>query len=174
MPVPDLRSSRTVVLVDTNVIIESVRIRCWNGLSGRWQIETVEECRDETQRGAPHRPGYVTVTTRDLDRITAHLVTDIERATLGLSYAPAQDMDSGERDLMAHALRRTSSGDSLWVVCSPDKASVRAAVALGLGDHMFSLEDLVEVAGARPAVRMAEHYTKRWLSDFRTAVHLGL
>jgi hypothetical protein len=36
----------TVVLVDTNVIIEAIRTRCWNALTGGLRVETVAECRD--------------------------------------------------------------------------------------------------------------------------------
>lgn len=46
---------------------------------------------------------------------------------------PIRDLieDHGERDLFAHAIGRSTP--PLWCLCSPDKASIRAAVALGSG-----------------------------------------
>lgn len=174
MSTPATRSKRSTVLVDTNAIIESVRVGCWKALAGGLRIETVEECRDETRRGAPHRPGYVTVTSADLSRIAEiHPVTDTERATLALQYESAPDLDAGERDLIAHALARLARGDAVWVVCSPDKAAIRASVALGWGDRVRSLEELMDVVGCRSATRIANHFTTRWLSEFRTACILG-
>lgn len=158
-----------MLLVDTNVIIEAVRTRLWKALTGSRQIETVEECRDETQRGNPHRPGYVTVSKDDLDRLgRIHNVTGLEVATLHANYADAMDMDKGERELLAHALSRLTAGDSLWVVCSPDKAMVRAMVKLGWEEQIHSLEALAETVGTRPSVSILTQFGKRWLSDFRT------
>ncbi|HEU4557545.1 MAG TPA: hypothetical protein VFS20_06835 [Longimicrobium sp.] len=143
MASPDAGSSATVILVDTNVIIEAVRTRVWKALLGNRKVETVQECRDETQRGSPHDPGYVVVNAADLAGLSGvHAVTDLERATLALSYADASALDAGERDLLAHALARHARGDSVWVVSSPDRACVRVAVALGLADHTISLEEL--------------------------------
>jgi hypothetical protein len=171
---PDVASRATVVLVDTNVVIEAVRTRVWKALLGGRRVETVQECRDETQRGSPHDPGYVVVSAADLAGLAAvHSVTDLERATLALTWADALTLDPGERDLLAHALSRRARGDSVWVVCSPDRACVRAAVALDLGDHTISLEELVQVVGARPVVRLKDHFTSRWLSRERTNARLG-
>ncbi|HEU0013538.1 MAG TPA: hypothetical protein VFQ45_07625 [Longimicrobium sp.] len=174
MPTPSGRASTPAALLDTNVIIEAVRIRGWKALAGGRRVETVEECRNETQRGAPHRPGYVTVTAEDLSGLAAvHAVTDVERAVLVLAYPDAPDLDAGERDLLAHALAREARGDSVWIVCSPDKACIRAVVALGFGDHMVALEELLASVGAHPKSRIAQQYTKEWLSRFRTACLLG-
>ena len=48
-----------VVLVDTNIIIESVRTGCWNALTTHFKVETVEKCCEEARTGEAHRPGYV-------------------------------------------------------------------------------------------------------------------
>ncbi|HEX8395486.1 MAG TPA: hypothetical protein VF665_24255 [Longimicrobium sp.] len=165
---PDPGARKTVVLVDTNVIIEAVRTACWNALAGGRTVETVRECRDETQRGNPHRPGYVTVGAPELGGLAAvHDVTEAARARLALQYADAPGMDPGERDLMAHALDRVERGDRVWVACSPDHATVRAASALDLADHLASLEQLADSVGARPARPLKTQFLSRWLSDSR-------
>lgn len=99
----------TVVLVDTNVMLEAVRTRCWNALTGGLRLETVEECRDEALRGDRGRPGYRPVSVQNLARLrTVHPVTALERVTFGMAYADAQNMDAGERDLFAHAYGRVT------------------------------------------------------------------
>lgn len=157
------------MLVDTNVVIEAVRTKCWNALTGGLRVETVEECRDEALRGDRGRPGYVAVGEGDLSRLAAvHRVTELERATFGMEYPDAQNMDAGERDLFAHAYARAAGSDSVWLLCSPDRASIRAAVALGWHDRLRSLAALAEAVGARASAPLADHFGKRWLSDFRT------
>lgn len=174
MPSPDVGSRATVVLADTNAIIEAVRTGCWKALVGARQVETVEECRDETQRGSPHKPGFVTIGAGELGGLVAvHPVSEAERAAFGLAYPDALDMDPGERDLMAHAFARTSRGDRVWVACSPDHATVRAAMALDLGDNLVSLEELAAAVGVRPATPLKKQFMTRWLSEFRTRVRLG-
>ena len=77
--------SDTVVLVDTNVVMEAVRTRCWNAVSGGLCVETVEECRDQALRGDRGRPGYLPVSEQDLARIRrVHPVTALERATFAI------------------------------------------------------------------------------------------
>jgi hypothetical protein len=159
------------VLVDTNAIIEAVRTSCWPAITGRFRVETVQECYDEALRGDATRPSYVRVAPADLERLSAtHLVTDIERARLALAYEHADALDEGERDLFAHAHSR---GDRTWVLCSPDKASVRAAVALDCADRLVSLERLAQQMGARPSPPLADHHSEARLSLWRTAALLG-
>ncbi|HEV3048911.1 MAG TPA: hypothetical protein VGX50_01300 [Longimicrobium sp.] len=164
----------TVVLVDTNVVMEAVRTRCWNAVSGGLCVETVEECRDEALRGDRGRPGYVPVSAQDLARIRAvHPVSAVERVTFAMAYADAENMDAGERDLFAHALSRVGRGDAVWVVCSADKACVRAAVALGWHERMFSLGALAAAVGANPHPALLAQHEERWLSQIRTTFLLG-
>jgi hypothetical protein len=157
---------RVTVLVDTNVIIESVRTGVWNALKGSLRVETVEECREETQRGNPHRPGRVTVSPENLAGLAAvHPVSNLQRAAFALAYPEAPGMDPGEMDLLSHAYSRIDAGDEVWVVSSPDRASIRAGVALGWREHTVALEDLVDAVGGRPRLRMADHFTRAWLSQ---------
>jgi hypothetical protein len=164
--------ARPVVLADTNVIIEAVRSGCWPALTGALSIETVATCRDEALAGDRTRAGYVAVTPGDLARLSrVHTVTGAEVATFALAYEGADGMDDGERDLFAHAFGRT---DGAWLLCSPDRASVRAAVALHWGERLISLAELAAQVGARPALRA--QFQAAWLSEWRThfVLQLGL
>ena len=78
------------VLVDTNIILESYRVGSWRALAGGYNVETVEECVDETQ------------------------------------------------SLWAHARKR----DDAWILCGPDRASLRCGVRLGFRERLVSLERL--------------------------------
>lgn len=174
MIIDDTALSRTVVLVDTNAIIEAVRTSTWNALTGGLLFQTVEECAEEAGRGDSNKPSYVAVSNKDLIRLhKVHRVSDANRAHYLLRDPDAMGMDPGERDLFAHACSREASGDSVWVVCSPDKASIRAAVRIGWADRLVSLERLSDEVGARPKLPFKAHFGETFLSQFRTEYLLG-
>lgn len=153
------------ILVDTNAIIEAVRTRCWNALTGSLTVESVAECSREALAGSIETiPGYILVTRGDLDRMNAvHEVTPTVRATFKIAYDQADALDAGEQDLLAHA---HVNARIPWQLCSPDKAAIRAAVRLGLGDRLVSLEELASRVGARP--RPALHVQLRSRSASHT------
>lgn len=157
------RNADVTVLVDTNAIIEAVRTGCWNALTGGLAVETVEECRDETRRGAG-RKDYVEVDETHLRRLRAvHAVDDLQRAGLLLSSSTAPALDPGERDLLAHALHRANEGDEVWVLCSPDRATVRTMVELGRHPHLRALQELVAAVGA--SSNLAVQFGAAWLAE---------
>lgn len=153
--------------MDTNVIIEAVRTGCWRAITGHMTVETVEACKEEARRGDADRAGYIVVRDEDLNRISrVHPVPEVQRAALALEYPDASGMDEGERDLFAHTWsRRDEDG---WLICSPDKASIRAAVSLGWSDRLCSLATLVQRAGARLHPPLKAHFEESWLSRWRT------
>lgn len=164
----------TVVLVDTNVIIEAVRTGAWNALTGAVCVETVEECLDEAQRGDSTRPAYVRVSDADIARLHAvHPVSKRERAEYLLADLEAAGMDPGEQDLFAHAYQRVKRGDQVWVICSSHKASIRAAVRIAVADRLRSLEAVCAAVGARPTVPLKPHHQEPFLSRYRTEYLLG-
>ena len=133
----------TVVLVDTNAIIEAVRTKTWNALTGGLRHETVDECVREAGRGNSNKPAYE-VSKADLARLArVHPVSDADRAHQLLADPDAIGMDGGERDLFAHACARDSVGDSSWVV------------------------------GARPVNTFKPHFGEGFLAAFRTEYLLG-
>jgi hypothetical protein len=172
--IDDVPLARTVVLVDTNAIIEAVRTGTWNALTGGLLFETVEKCIEEAEAGDFTDPSYVAVSKKDLTRMNKiHRVSPADRAGHLLADPDAMGMDAGERDLFAHAHTRELSGDSVWVVCSPDKASIRAAVRIGWADRLVSLETLANEVGARPKPSFKQHFGEKFLSQFRTEYLLG-
>jgi hypothetical protein len=165
---------RTVVLVDTNVIIEAVRTQTWNALTGGLRVETVEECRQEAGRGDTSRWGYIPVSNSDLARLhRVHTVTDEERAEYFDADPDGVGLDAGERDLFAHIHQRVQRGNSVWVLCSADKAAIRTAVRIDVADQMVSLEAVCRDVGARPRPGFDEHHCEAFLARYRTEYRLN-
>jgi hypothetical protein len=149
------------ILVDTNVILECWRVGSWRALAGGYALESVEDCVTETQTGfqrrRPERRIDAAALRQSLTRIhdvsAAQLAAAIVRDE-GISF-----LDVGERSLWAHALTRTDA----WVLCGPDKASLRFGVRLGFRDRLVALERLLSDAGHRSRVPLRPAYTTRWL-----------
>lgn len=151
------------VLVDTNVIIECWRIGAWGALSGGYQMETVEDCVMETQTGFQNRRVEQSINgaaLRTSFATAAHAVSDFQRASLDIK-APDIQLDPGERSLWAHALGRTDA----WMLCGPDKASLRLGVRLGFRERLTALETLLDDVGYRPRLPLKKNYTAAWHSQ---------
>jgi hypothetical protein len=151
---------RGPLLVDTNVILECWRIGAWGALSGGYPVETVEDCVTETQTGFQNRRAEEAVDATTLRTSLAHAphpVTALQLAALDLAAAGIQ-LDPGERSLWAHALERQDA----WVVCGPDRASLRVGVRLGFRDRLVALETLLTDAGYRPRTALKRNYTAAW------------
>ena len=122
-------------------------------------METVEDCVTETQTGFQRRRPEETIDRKQLRASLAaeHQATDKELADLAIRI-PGIALDQGEESLWAHALTRKDS----WVLCSPDKASLRCGVRIGLREQLVSLEELLRCVGHRPKVPIKRQYTKKW------------
>ncbi len=151
---------RGPVLVDTNVILEAWRIGAWPALSGGYGIETVEDCVTETQTGfqrrRPEQQVDVVALRESLAAIHAPGDREIAEAVIRASDIA---LDIGERSLWAHVLTRTDG----WILCGPDKASLRFGVRLGHRDRLVALERLLDDAGYRPKEPLKIAYTNKWL-----------
>ena len=125
-------------------------------------METVEECVAETQAGSQRRRPEQRIDEWDLrEALSAvHSVDQLERAALALRKLDLA-LDAGEESLWSHALGRSDA----WILCGPDKASLRCGVRLGFRQRLVSLERLLEAAGHRPRVSLRSAYTRRWLDD---------
>ena len=146
------------VLVDANVIIEAHRTRSWPALSGGWRVETVEACLAETQTGFQLRRKEEAIDLVELRRSLAavHSASMRARAELALRKGSIA-LDEGEDALWAHALGR----DDAWLLCGPDKASLRCGVLLGCRERLVSLEELLKQVGHRPS-GLRKAYTQQW------------
>lgn len=157
-----------IVLVDTNIIIEAFRVRCWKALTAYYRVETVEKCYEEALTGDRLRPGYVEVDRVALkEKLVIHRVTSIELASLALTCPDADALDAGERHLFAHAHGRPDA----WIATCADRAAVRIAFTLDWKERLYSLEVLSKPTGAKPALK--RHFTEEWLSEVRTDFVLG-
>lgn len=158
-------ADQETVFLDAMVIIEAVRTKCWNAITGRFAIQTVEVVRDEVRRENRGRPGFVPVSEADVKRIAdIHAVSEDGRAVLALEYSGAAGLDFGERDLIAYAIQRM---ESEWRLCTADMAAIRAGVKLGWGDRLCSLEELASSSGCSPKPPLFQHFTSKWLASER-------
>lgn len=159
-----------VVLVDTNVIIEAHRVKCWKALADYFSLETVEKCVEETQTGAQNRSPEENIDQAGLKKSlrAIHPVSQLER--MEFSLRNAVPLDPGERDLLAHAASRTDA----WILSSPDKAAMRAASVEGWLDRLVSLEALCIDLRIRLASDLKRNYTTEWHSTEAVKLRLGL
>lgn len=152
---------RGPVLVDTNIILECWRLGAWRAFTGGYRVETVEDCVIETQTGFQRRREEQRIDNAALRASLAavHQVKDVVRAAAIVREPMFSFLDLGEQSLWAHALTREDS----WLLCGPDKASLRFGVRLGLRERLVALESLLQdvghnASGLRPA------YTSGWLA----------
>ncbi|NBC34026.1 MAG: hypothetical protein GVY13_15230 [Alphaproteobacteria bacterium] len=151
---------RGPVLLDTNVIIEAFRVSCWPALSGGYRLETVEECVVETQTGFQRRRPDRRI---DADQLRSRLagVHTVAEGQLALVAIEADGLalDAGEAALWAHALDCPEA----WILCGPDKASLRFGLRQGYRERLVALEWLLGEIGCRSKLALGEAYTAYWL-----------
>ena len=150
------------VLVDTNVVLECWRVDAWRALSRGYRVETVEDCVIETQTGFQRRRAEQQIDNAALRASLAaiHPVGDAERAAAVVRDPTFSFLDIGEQSLWAHTLTRTDA----WVLCGPDRASLRFGVRLGFRERLVALETLLDGVGHRPKQALRSAYTAAWLA----------
>lgn len=160
---------RDSILLDTNVIVEAWRVDAWRALCGGYTLETVEECVIETQTGFQNRRPEEQIDRQALlgGLKTVHTVSDAERAGAFVRDGEVAMLDQGEKALWTHALARPDT----WVLCGPDKASLRIGVRLGLRDRLVALERLLDDVGFRSKQPLRTAYRRDWLD--RTLLELA-
>jgi len=151
---------RGPVLVDTNAILESFRVGSWRALTSGYGVETVEDCVTETQTGFQRRRPEQQIDPSAL-RTSLAAVHDVDDAARAVVAVQASDiaLDIGEQSLWAHALTRSDS----WILCGPDKASLRFGVRLGFRERLVALEALLGAAGHRPRESLRLPFATKWL-----------
>ena len=148
------------VLIDTNVIIEAHRVGAWKALTSGYAIETVEDVVIETMTGYQRRDPAQVIDQPTLRASlkAVHAVSTLQLATVALEAGEIQ-LDNGEKALWAHLLTR---GD-VWMMCGPDKASLRFGVRMKFRDRMIALETLLDDIGTRPKIELKPGYGRKWL-----------
>jgi len=133
------------VLIDTNAVRESHIGGVWPVLCGYYRMQTVEQCIIEAMTGKHDwkntRPSEGALRS-NFDAI--HKVTSEQLAEVLLLGGAV--LDEGERELWAHALSR----QDVWVLCGPDRASMRFGVERDCRDKLISMEKLIRGAGQTP------------------------
>jgi hypothetical protein len=149
------------VLVDTNVVLECWRVGSWRALASGYGVETVEDCVAETQTGFQRRRPEQRIDAAVLRSSLAgvHDVTAAQLAAAIVRDETISFLDVGERSLWAHALTR----DDAWILCGPDRASLRLGIRFGFRDRLVALERLLSDVGHRPRQALRPAYTTRWL-----------
>lgn len=155
-----------IILVDTNAIKEAHNQNCWNALKNRYSLHTVQECIDEATRTSKRGRRLVNREAEDLAKDFARVetISDLARAKLMLEIGNRNDVDAGERDLLAYAC---SLVRQVWWLCGPDNGTVHAMRTLKLFERMVSLEAIGQACGHNFS-NLPQNYSERWLSNHRT------
>lgn len=163
-------SRQTPILLDANAITACHEYGCWRAISGAFHLETVEACIIEFQTGghAQRTQEYVDERTRRSGFKQIHTPTELEIAEVVLSGGNA--IHYGEQHLWAHALGRTD----FWVLCGPDRGSMRFGCSRNLGERLIALGTLLDHLNHPSAREIPEHYKPRWLEQERRKVVLGI
>ena len=154
------------VLVDTNVIIESLRVGVFKALAGGYRIETVEDCVAEIHAGNDRKSQRIEIDELRSRLSATHSVGDREKVNVRLQVEGIQ-IDNGELALWAHAKLRKDN----WIFCGPDRASIKFGMRLGFGDRIVSLEKLLKDIGCN-VKGLRRHYSTKWLIETRTQIRL--
>jgi predicted DNA binding protein len=157
-----------IVLVDTNVIIEAHRARCWRAIVNFFRVETVEKCCEEAATGDKRRADYVIVDAEEMKKVVAvHAVNLMELAEIETRLAEPDRIDMGEKHLLAHGIARPG----VWYLSASDRAAVRAGNELGFLERFVSLEALARAVGI--SAQFKNHFTEKWLRALRTDILMG-
>jgi hypothetical protein len=151
-------------MLDTNVIIEAHRTRCWNAVVKGFALETTKECADEAGRGDQSDPLYVAVQVSQMSQVVT--VDPAWHEPVKARSVFFSLLQPGEQELLVYAYH----DQSLPWASTADTAAVRAGHELGLLDRFVTLEELARLVGARPNLR--RHFTNAWLSRLRTELKL--
>jgi hypothetical protein len=159
-----------VVLVDTNVIFEGHAKACWKAIAGAFKLQTVEKCIEETQTGTLASLPSDRINEGELRRSfdAIHQVSEEELADVALRNGGI--LDDGERALWAHALSRRDG----WVLCGPDRASMRFGYEQKQRERLVSLGGMLNLINFQPPQRLKSHFEQEWLDGVIRKLVLGM
>ena len=152
--------------MDTNVIIAAFAAKAWKPLAEFFRLITADRCAVEAATGQRQQKGYIAVDDGLVRKTATILKPDTKQLAQAALALRGIFLDDGERDLLACAIARPNA----WLLCSPDKAAVRAMHRLGKLGQAVSLEALTRAAKLN--VRLDEPFTEKWMRSFRTQLEL--
>ncbi|MCC5865364.1 MAG: hypothetical protein JJU31_09625 [Wenzhouxiangella sp.] len=161
-----------LILVDTNVIIEAHRVRCWIGMANQFRLITVAEVFKETQTGHQNRAEEQNI---DPDELRGQLsqIAEVSRtqlADIDIEY-PDHGLDAGEHHLVAFA--RTLD-EPAWLLNSPDNGTIRFCSQANWLDRLISLEAMANALGMPHGSRLRGNHTEAWLRRQVNKFRFGL
>lgn len=162
------------VFVDTNVILEAIRIGCWPMLCNSHTIETVEKCIEEALTGS-----HLTVAEQRtvINGLAArHDPCKLDIANLIFSHPECKGLDDGELHLFSWLYAQNILPNALILISTADKAAIRATDVFGWINSLISLEKLLQQSGATKAKigSLREHFKIAWLSSIRSKILLDI
>ena len=167
------------IFVDTNVIIECFRLGVWPELTTHYQVETVEECESETQRGNANDAGYVPVPLAEFKAgcHKIHKVTAAEVLELEFELPGMQGLDLGELHLFAYLFNNKVKLSDANVLCTADIGAVLQANSYSDWlDWIQSLEEVLRAKnlGGRKIDGIRGHHKADFLMHLRTDIRLKI
>lgn len=146
---------KTRVFVDTNVILEANRARCWASICNTYSVETVEKCVEEVFTGNLNNPKRIHIDKTILENnIAAQYHRTSKRDILNLydKDPRCSELDAGELHLFAFIQMHRILPNALILISTADKAAIEATGRLGWLDSLVSLENLAQRSGVRQTV----------------------
>ncbi|WP_020182901.1 hypothetical protein [Methylotenera sp. 1P/1] len=155
---------RDIVLVDTNVILEAHRVKCWKQIANYFHLHTVGKVIEETQTGYQNRREEQTIDYQLLKKSFAHIEEIPEQLLVEFELHNNGDcgLHAGEMSLIIYA---HGYKGNIWFLNSPDKATVNYACTQGWKDRLISLEAMTKHLNLKLSVGLHQNYTDTWLSQ---------
>lgn len=151
--------NRPIVYLDTCVILEAHRVKCWKQLASQYELHTVRRCYEELSDGNPRDPDYIPVDRQQIAQcVTIHDCVARQCIAAATMAATFGRLDAGEKELLAWC---ADQDPQAMIITTGDRAAIVAACELGLRNSLQPLEEITDKIGLR--VTLQQHYCRAWL-----------
>jgi hypothetical protein len=162
-------TARPILYLDTCAIIEVYRVKCWPQLVNRYELHTVQKCREELESGNPYDPDYISFDLQQIDEtMVIHELVPKQKVAAAVQSATLGALDEGEKDLLSWC---ADQAPKAMIITTGDRAAIVAACELGLRENLRSLEEIATAIGVR--ANFQKHYQRIWLTKICTKYALG-
>jgi hypothetical protein len=167
------------IFIDTCAIEGAHASNCWNGIYKNYKLKTEDFCIGEAVRRNREGNKLIKRDPEELRKEIECLVCPEEDVLdLGELLHDAADLDTGEKRLLALALKHTEA----WLICGPDIGTLRALLHLSkLGkpasmNNMCALEEMTQALGMRTSfnTKVLHKLSKKWLQAIRMDLLSGM